>query len=63
MIYDFLSPPDRFKPREFIEFSGRLITYSLQPHNDVRPSLNARLILPYCSRAKGFSYFSSRASI
>ena len=31
MTYNFLSPPNRFKPREFKEFSGGLLTYSLQP--------------------------------
>ena len=29
MMYNFLSPPNRFKPREFKEFLGGLLTYSL----------------------------------
>ena len=32
MTYNFLSPPNRFKPREFKKnFQGSSITYSLQP--------------------------------
>ena len=53
MTYNFLSQPNRFKPRQFKEFSGGC-SHTRFNHNEVPPSLSARLIRSYCGRVKVF---------
>ena len=62
MTYDFLILPNRFKSREFKEFSGGC-SHSRFNHDNVKPSLSARLILSYRSQAKVFSCFSLLVSV